>query len=691
MRRTIPWVVAGAAVAASLLLPATPGHAVTTLLWRSATTADFNEGELDHVVVTEPGRVAAGLDSAPVRPGKGDDVSLFWSAAAGGSGVWLGSGNKGELWKLDGGKLARSAETGAMILTDLVVDGETVYASSIPDGKIFKIAGGKVSTFTDLEEAHVWTLARDAKGKRMFAGVGPGAKVYEIDAAGKAKLWYDAEDQHVTALALDPKTGSLFVGTSNSALLLEVTGAGKARAVADFEGEEIGDLVVSGDDLWVAVSDLGNAKKVAETAEERGKSKSTTATPSTGGKKGGKIYKIGRDGRMSMMHELKDGYFTSLAVDAAGWVYAGEGSNGKVFRYSSDGDVATVFDFKERQALALVLDGKTPVVATGDAAAVYTISTTPAKKPIFYSTVFDASVSAEWGAAYPVSSGKITVRTRSGNTAKPDATWSDWSAPLAKGAKVSSPKARYLQYRVDFEDPKAVFSRLDLYYLPLNHGARIDSIAVTPEGDSSKKGGKDKEGLAVDRVSKPSATMAIAWKVTNPDGDTLRYRLSYRSEGDSAWIPLNDGKPVDKDEYKWETGAIPDGYYEVRVQAIDDLGNPAGEALAATKISAPSLVDNRAPDIKDLKVAFPVVSGTADDSFSPVARIEYAIDAGEWSFVFPSDRLYDAPREGFKFSLAGELAPGKHMLVVRVRDAAGNSTVEKSVFNVGPKVAGAKK
>jgi len=51
MQRTIPWVVAGAAVAASVFLPATPGHAVTTLLWRSATTADFNEGELDHVVV----------------------------------------------------------------------------------------------------------------------------------------------------------------------------------------------------------------------------------------------------------------------------------------------------------------------------------------------------------------------------------------------------------------------------------------------------------------------------------------------------------------------------------------------------------------------------------------------------------------------------------------------------------------
>ena len=685
--RRFPLMVAGAAatLAAALLIAPRPSLAVTTLMWRTASAADFNEGELDHVVVTEPGRVAAGLDSEPVRPGKGDDVALFWSAAAGAGGtVWLGSGNKGELWKLSGGKLARAAETGAMILTDLVVEGDTVWASSIPDGKIFKITGGKVETFCDLEEAHVWSLVRDAKGKRFFAGVGPGAKVYEIDAAGKAKLYYDAEDQHVTAMALDPKTGSLYIGTSNSALLLEVTGAGKARALADFDGEEIGDLAMGGDDLWVTVNDLGNAKKVAESAEERGKTKSTSGTPSSGGKKGGKVYKIGRDGRITMVHELKDGYFTALAADAAGWVYAGEGANGKVFRYGSDGDVATVFDFKERQALALVLDGKTPVVATGDAAAVYTISTAPAKKPSFLSTVFDAAVSAEWGAAYPISSGKVTVRTRSGNTAKPDATWSEWSAPVSKGTKVGSPKARYLQYRVDFDDVKAVFSRLDVYYLPLNYGARVDAVTVTPEGDSSKKG-KDKDGLPVDRVAKPSASMTIGWKVTNPDADTLRTKLSYRAEGDSLWIALNDGKPVDKDEWKWDTSAIPDGYYEIRVEAVDDLGNPVGEAMAASRISTPTLIDNGAPDLKDVKVAYPVVTGTADDSFSPIARIDYAVDAGEWAFVFPSDRLYDSPREAFKAVLPGDLPPGKHMLVVRARDAAGNATVEKSVFTVGPK------
>ena len=42
-----------------------------------------------------------------------------------------------------------------------------------------------------------------------------------------------------------------------------------------------------------------------------------------------------------------------------------------------------------------------------------------------------------------------SCRTRSGNTRTPDEAWSDWSAPYtnAEGSPITSPKARYLQWR----------------------------------------------------------------------------------------------------------------------------------------------------------------------------------------------------------------------------------------------------
>lgn len=69
----------------------------------------------------------------------------------------------------------------------------------------------------------------------------------------------------------------------------------------------------------------------------------------------------------------------------------------------------------------------------------------------FVSSVFDATRQAAWGAAawsatLPQGTG-LTVFTRSGNTATPDATWSAWAA-VSNGGTVSSPAGRYLQYEL---------------------------------------------------------------------------------------------------------------------------------------------------------------------------------------------------------------------------------------------------
>jgi hypothetical protein len=69
----------------------------------------------------------------------------------------------------------------------------------------------------------------------------------------------------------------------------------------------------------------------------------------------------------------------------------------------------------------------------------------------FVSSVFDATRSANWGiaswnAAVPAGT-TIIVETRSGNSANPDATWSDWAA-VTSGSQVASPAGQYLQYRV---------------------------------------------------------------------------------------------------------------------------------------------------------------------------------------------------------------------------------------------------
>jgi hypothetical protein len=70
----------------------------------------------------------------------------------------------------------------------------------------------------------------------------------------------------------------------------------------------------------------------------------------------------------------------------------------------------------------------------------------------FTSSVFDSAKAgslwgvANWTANLPAGT-TLTVQTRSGNTATPDATWSAWTS-VANGGTVASPSGRFLQYQI---------------------------------------------------------------------------------------------------------------------------------------------------------------------------------------------------------------------------------------------------
>ena len=65
-------------------------------------------------------------------------------------------------------------------------------------------------------------------------------------------------------------------------------------------------------------------------------------------------------------------------------------------------------------------------------------------------------------------------RTRSGNGARPDATWSDWSAPLTDPAHaaITSPNARYLQWRAEFSGSPAELDNVIDCLFAAEHSAR---------------------------------------------------------------------------------------------------------------------------------------------------------------------------------------------------------------------------
>jgi hypothetical protein len=258
----------------------------------------------------------------------------------------------------------------------------------------------------------------------------------------------------------------------------------------------------------------------------------------------------------------------------------------------------------------------------------------------------------------------VSVSTRSGNTAAPDATWSAWSEPLrASPAAASSPPGRFFQFRVHWDqDPAAVLHWVIVAWVPANQMPQIKEVTLEAFDPAEAFKGKVRE----------SAELKLKWKAVDPDGDELLFRVHHRRDGEREWVPINAAAPATKGEFKWDTSALADGWVELKVEASDEAVNGHGEGLSAFKTLPAVLIDNRKPQLTRLEVEPDgTVVGAAEDSFSAIARVEYRLDEERWQFVGAEDGVYDQRGESFRIRLR-ELPSGKHVLYVRVLDAGGN-------------------
>ena len=143
----------------------------------------------------------------------------------------------------------------------------------------------------------------------------------------------------------------------------------------------------------------------------------------------------------------------------------------------------------------------------------------------------------------------------------------------------------------------------------------------------------------------------MRWKVENPDGDELDYRLAFREQNEAVWRPLGGPDPLTRTDFDWNTDGLPDGNYVVRVTASDERAEPRDRVLTDSLESAPILVDNRKPEVVGLAAKYPFVSGRARDDQSPLGSLEYAVDGGEWQMLSPADGICDDLVEAFTLKL----------------------------------------
>lgn len=627
----------------------------------------FGKGELDGTSVYSSGDLRLGASTERV------DIAgspVAWSALRRPDGsVLLGTGNDGKILRVDGKKVSTFAETKQLLVTTLVAGpGGDVFAGTLPDAKIFRVdAGGKAKEFAKLDGAeHIWALLWDAKKNALVAATGPNGKLFRVPLSGKAEVLYDGDANHLMSLARD-KDGALYVGTSNTAQVIRITEGKPSETVYDFPGTEITALAVQNGELLVAANafDEGRGSTTGDDSKDA-KKKEAPAGPKSGD---GQIWRLSAAGVADRVFDLKKDFFTEVAFDADGAFFAATGKEGKVFRVLADRSFSTWLDLNERQVLAFDLSGAAPFVVASDSAALYWVKTAGASKGLWTSDVLDGGARCRFGELTWRANGALSMETRSGNTEKPDATWSAWSAALGAPGPVRSPAARYLQVRAKLANSDTTLFAVTAYYLRDNQRAVIESVGVEPRG-----GDKDKDG----GTPKASSSYKLTWKVENPDGDPLRYYLRFRSEGQKTLRSILPPQQVlTQTTYDWETNSIPDGFYIVEVEASDELTNPRDLASSAKRSSEPILIDNHAPVIDALSVEGDTVRGRATDSLGPIHKLEYAVNGGPWTVFFPEDDLFDTRTESFRFAVPK--MGSDPIVAVRATDAAGNTATREIV------------
>ena len=664
----------GALSVLALALGSTAG-AVTTRRFTLDSAEDFEAGTSEGASILSTGELVAGANAARVELA---DVALVYSIARGPRGrVYVGTGQGGKVLRIGEDSAEEVAATGELVVTSLMFGGDGVlYAGTLPGGKVFAIdpRTNEARELAELEGAqHVWALT-PREGGGVFAATGPEGKIFEVPPRGDASVYFESDAQHVMSL-VGGEGGVLFAGTSDDAVVLRIEGQGRASVVHDFPGNEITALAISSDGgrLAVAANEFPAPPRVGARTE------GLPQRPAAGH---GRLFVVNPRGRVELVHEDSETHFTALSWTASGdettteetqeepnrggSIIVAEGRRGRVLRVdpSASGRArAVIAEVEERQVLALSLGGgargqEEIAFGTGDSGAFYRLGRGGNDAGQWTSKVLDASFSSRFGRVAWRGSGRVRIRTRSGNRETPDDTWSEWSAPIDRAGPVRSPAARYVQIRVELGSADAQVFGLELYYLPENQRAVVTEVSL-----NSHRAG--------------STVHKLTWTVSNPDEDALRYRLAFRRESGRAWREMfGDEVQLTKTHYEWDTNGVPDGVYVARVVASDERANPAPLALRASRTSEPFRVDNHPPRIEQLSLRGDRLRGRAVDELGPIARLEIAVNGGEFEDVYPEDHLFDDASERFDvelITLSGVEEPSTVAIIaVRATDAAGH-------------------
>jgi hypothetical protein len=731
--------------------------ASSTAAWEMSTFQDFMRGRFTGLSLSRDGRIS--LAPKLTQLFSSDQPSIWAVAQAPDGSLYVGTGHRGRLYRVnaDGSSsVLWTAQQPEIFAVTVGPDG-SVYAGTSPEGKIYRVRNGAATEYFAPGARYIWALAFGSDGA-LYAATGDEGKVFRITAAGAGELYYETGQSHVTCLLAEPG-GRLLAGTEPNGILYRISAKDKAFVLYDANLPEIRAVDVAPDGAiyaaalggsigqktsginsglqtssatpavaapttTITVTDEAQAGIDIKPKPPDGSKPSVTSTITPGttvytatpevyaGVEKSALYKINSDNTVETLWSSREENIYDVLVTPGAVLFSTD-VEGRIYRMTQDRRVTLLVQTNEAETTRLITAGDSLLAATGSMGKVYRIGGGLTQSGFYESPIHDAGAVSRWGQftwrGDKKGNARLAFRTRSGNSARPDRTWSDWSEPLMdpKNATINSPNARFVQWRADMAadgDVTPLLSGVTVSYLPQNNPPVIRSLNVatqlaasttngrtTPQPtsatysvtvtDTGEAGGSTLTGTPTQTVSRGvSQQIQISWQVDDPDGDRLVHALYFRGEEESQWKLLRTN--FLESSLVLEGDVFADGKYLFRLVSSDKPSNAAGSARETDLTSAPVLFDNTPPTVR---AGVPQRTGgtveldvEALDSASGLRRAEYSLDATGWTPLEATDGVIDGQQERFRVRIEN-LTAGEHLIVIRAFDSSNNAGLTKVV------------
>lgn len=566
-------------------------HMRAVQVWSQSDEASYKDGTKSGVTVDSWGRMFPAFEESGTSPVASE--LRGWSGTWSKGSFWFAAGKKIFKWDGTGSRPIQVAELDAVIIPAMAADSKgRIYASLVPDGRVVMFdppgggtagsgatgataaagsgaragkvlqgavtrnAGGvsastpAVKIVCKLPEAIVTTLCFDDRDN-LYIGVANQGKVYKACAGAtgelETKVLFDTKQAHVLTLHFSNFDGRLYVGTGERGNVYSVDATGKAKV--EYQSD---------DHLVTGVARLRNGDLYITTVGE------------------GHFVRIKPSGQVIDLAS-SEGFYTLYYEPSTDSVIAGD-AEGDITQIQEEPLTGQAFfvpvkHTEQEAVVALSGDGQGRLVSlTSNLPVVANYWIRPRSEATFVSPVKDASRPAVWsrlrlyGSYNEVSTdleNSILVETRTGATAEPDATWTNWQPAVktAEGFKIQAEPARYIQYKLtwnklekgkDIVFPagrESVLGRIAVTYLPTNLDPTYSVVSL-------------RSGAYL------SETEEISITASDPDGDSLAMAVDISTDNGKSWTPLKSNIRPEKNK---------DGKPEVKAEEVVEDGKDAGK------------------------------------------------------------------------------------------------------------------